>query len=290
MRFPRAEIRREWRSADSRGEARERLAEVHTKLHEHYYDLIVDWQSNLRSAWIRLRTRHRNVLQLHPADGGELPQWWYGWRPRSAAGRVHRIERAMHLVRELGYEGETPAGEVALGDSDNGPVTESPPVLLHPFVSAFGRFKEWPLTHWRNLARRLVESGHPVWLSGGPGERSTLEDLARKIGDCATLAPQTKDAADLGRLIRCCRAVVAADTGVIHLSALLGIPSLGLYGPKDPAVHGPTGPNTMVLRSGIPCSPCLLRRCDHSLCMSSLSVEKVFEGVDSLIGSRQMHS
>lgn len=288
--FPRSEIRRDWRNPETRGNARDRWEEMRSQLHGHFYDLVIDWQSNLRSAYIRMLTRNRHVLQLHPEDGGELPGWWPGWRPRHAAGRVHRSERAMHLVRELGYSDSTPAGELALGASPVIPrnhESEQPPqpILLHPFVSAFGRFKEWPLSHWRRLALALADRGERVWLSGGPGERERLADLLDSEKPAITLAPATKDTADLGRMIQQCRAVVAADTGVIHLSALLGLPSVGLYGPKDPLVHGPRGPRALALRSGVPCSPCLLRDCDHSVCMSSLEVDKVVQGLDSLLES-----
>ncbi|OUU23545.1 MAG: hypothetical protein CBC13_05120 [Planctomycetia bacterium TMED53] len=284
--FPRTEIRRHWRTAETRGQAREQLADLRSILHQNYYDLIVDWQSNLRSAFIRMQTRHRHVLQLHPADGGELPKWWYGWRPRKAAGRVHRIERAMHLVRELGYSGETPQGEISIADSSltlTDKELAAVPLLLHPFVSAFGRFKEWPLTYWKELAAELTEAGHVVWLSGGPGERESLAQLALEVGSSVAVAPETQNTADLAALVQQSRAVVAADTGIIHLASLLGIPAMGLYGPKDPAIHGPTGTNSMVLRSGVPCSPCLLRRCDHSVCMSSLTVAMVRSGIDQLL-------
>ena len=284
--FPRTEIRREWRDPESRGLARERIETLKSALQRPFYDLVIDWQSNFRSAWIRSLTRHRHLLQLHPQDGGELPGWWPGWRPRHPAGRVHRCERALHLVRELGYRGPTPAGEIAGGNASTPVAGSAAPILLHPFVSAFGRFKEWPLNRWMELADQLVQRGETIWVSGTPAEREKLSDWVANASSSIQMAPETGDTGDLGRLVRQCRAVIAADTGVIHLSAMQGVPSVGLYGPKDPAVHGPVGPYTAVLRSGVPCSPCLLRDCEHSLCMSSLEVPKVLAGLDTLLEIR----
>ena len=230
-----------------------------------------------------MQTHHRHVLQLHPSDGGELPFWWPGWRPRNPAGRVHRIERAMHLVRELGYRGPTPQGEIALPSPALTEEGSRAPILIHPFVSAFGRFKEWPLGHWKELAGRLAQKNETVWISGTPAERAEVEEWVHDSSPQIEMAPETRDTADLAKLVRRCQAVVAADTGIIHLSAMLGIPTVGLYGPKDPSVHGPLGPRAVALRSGVPCSPCPLRDCEHSLCMSSLGIEKVLSGLDSLL-------
>ena len=59
---------------------------------------------------------------------------------------------------------------------------------------------------------------------------------------------------------------------------LHGYPSVGLYGPKDERRHGPwpPGPRTRTVRGGAPCGPCLLRKCEHRICMSSLFAEDVF--------------
>ena len=279
--FPRSEIRNGWKSPETRGEAREKLEYFREEIFQDYYDLIIDWQSNLRSAWIRSLTRHRRTLQLHPEDGGELPRWWPGYRPSRPAGRVHRVERAMHLVRQLGYSGETPVGEMG-SDIPNRNAAFNAPILLHPFVSAFGRFKEWPISKWIQLATRLSDRGHVVWISGGPSDAKAVSQLLKATPPEVIAAPPTKSTADLGRMISECRAVVAADTGVIHLSAILGVSSVGLYGPKDPSVHGPYGPSAISLAAEIPCSPCLLRRCDHSYCMASISVDRVFDVLEKI--------
>ncbi len=194
----------------------------------------------------------------------------------------------MHLVRELGYRGPTPQGEIA-GESlplaDGG---SKAPILIHPFVSAFGRFKEWPLGHWIELAGQLAQKNETVWVSGTPAERARVEEWVADSSPQIEMAPETRDTADLAKLVRSCRAVVAADTGIVHLSSMLGIPTIGLYGPKDPSVHGPLGPRSVTLRSGVPCSPCPLRDCEHSLCMSSIGVDQVLSALETLLDPQRV--
>ncbi|MEM7263775.1 MAG: glycosyltransferase family 9 protein, partial [Planctomycetota bacterium] len=59
------------------------------------------------------------------------------------------------------------------------------------------------------------------------------------------------------------------------LAATLGVPVIGLYGPKDPTIYGPWSDRASVLRSSAPCSPCRLRKCAHAICMPSIAVRDV---------------
>lgn len=278
--LPRSEARAAWRSRHHRGQTWSLLEQFIRQLRTEQYDLLVDWQSNLRSALVRLLARARTVIGIHPADGGELPGWWPGFRPVEAATRtkkVHRVERALHVVKALGWEGAIPEGR--LGNFDQVPIDgchgPNSPVLLHPFVSAFGRFKEWPVGNWVQLARMLAKRGLPLWISGSPDDQHKIARIIQQCGYCAAPAPHTSGIRQLTALMDHCRAVVAADTGVLHLATIRQIPAIGLYGPKDPTVHGPWGRNSRVLRGEIPCSPCTLRTCEHSFCMQSISPRAV---------------
>ncbi|MCK6461978.1 MAG: lipopolysaccharide heptosyltransferase II, partial [Planctomycetes bacterium] len=53
------------------------------------------------------------------------------------------------------------------------------------------------------------------------------------------------------------------------------IPTVTLFGPKDPAVMAPLGPRARAVRAGVRCSPCTLRTCPDPVCMTSLPVDLV---------------
>ncbi len=291
--LPRAQMKRNWKDPACRASTWPAVESFIGELRRHRYDLLIDWQSNLRSGLVRMLARAERVLGIHPRDGGELPRWWRGFHPPTAAGRVHRTERALHVVRALGWSGEMPWGQ--LGDVDATVAEphrqETPsargPILLHPFVSPFGRFKEWPRKRWSELARSLAVRGQPVWISGGPEDSHAVASIVRDSGYSAAPAPPTCDLRELAANIGNCRAVVAADTGVLHLAAMRGIPTVGLYGPKDPSVHGPWGRWTKVIQPSLPCSPCSQRHCEHSFCMESMSVTTV---MNSLLELLETHS
>ncbi|MGE4619512.1 MAG: glycosyltransferase family 9 protein [Planctomycetota bacterium] len=292
--LPRSAIRSCWKTPERRGQSWPLFENFVRQLRRENYDLLVDWQSNLRSALVRIIARSQRVLGIHPADGGELPGWWPGYRPASAASavnKIHRVERALHVVKELGWQGSPPSGQLGSFDSihiegDHGP---NSPVLLHPFVSSFGRFKEWSISRWAQLARSLAKQGLPIWISGGPDDQDGIASIVKMSGYAAAPAPRTRGLPELTALIDRCRAVVAADTGILHLAAIRHLPAIGLYGPKDPAVHGPWGDSARVIASQIDCSPCNLRSCEHSFCMQSISPESVAQELLELLANDHRH-
>ena len=91
--------------------------------------------------------------------------------------------------------------------------------------------------------------------------------------------PTTRSLRALGALYEVCDVVVAADTGPLHLAAALGVPTVGLYGPKDPAIYGPwngkTGEKAITVWKHVHCSPCKLRRCNDVICMPAITVDDV---------------
>jgi ADP-heptose:LPS heptosyltransferase len=292
--LPRSTIRACWKNPDQRGQSWKLFEDFIRQLRRENYDLLIDWQSNLRSALVRILARAQLVIGIHPSDGGELPDWWPGYRPASAASaanKVHRVERALHVVKELGWHGSPPPGQLGNFKSTQleGGHGPNSPVLLHPFVSSFGRFKEWSAARWAQLARSLAKQGLPIWISGGPDDQDTIATIVKLSGYAAAPAPRTTDLREMSALIDRCRAVVAADTGILHLAAIRQRPCIGLYGPKDPAIHGPWGDSARVIASQIDCSPCNLRACEHSFCMQSITPKSVEQELLELLASHRGH-
>jgi ADP-heptose:LPS heptosyltransferase len=157
--------------------------------------------------------------------------------------------------------------------------------VLHPGVSGFGTLKRWPAERYAVLARRLKEvRGIPVLLTAGPGEEALAEQVAAASGGAARSAPGTRNLAELGAILARAAVVVGADTGPIHLAALLGVPTVALFGPKDPAVYAPRGARVRVVWKQVWCSPCGLRRCGDPVCMTEMGVEEVLSCVEAALG------
>ena len=284
--LPRKEIARDFWRTDGRGTAAlERGQAAISELRAEEYDLAIDFQGNLRSSLVARLARTRWRVGHHPAETKEFRRLLGGHRPDTPSGLVHRVEKNLHLIRELGFHGEAPPGRVPLDADVIARFREQlpaggAPTIFHPFVSAFGRFKEWPLERFATLARELATEGHRIWITAAPEDFDRRDQLLELTGGAASPSPATRSTRELAALLSLARGVIAADTGPLHLAAFAGVPVVGLFGPKDPGTYGPWSRRATVVRAGVPCSPCRLRKCDHAICMSSISVASVRAAIE----------
>lgn len=107
-------------------------------------------------------------------------------------------------------------------------------VLLH---ATSGDYKLWPEADWIELGRALAARGlRSVLPWGSPRERARSERLAAAI-DGAVVAPRL-DYEALAGLFAGARVAIGVDTGLAHLAAALGVPTVGIYCGTDPAATG----------------------------------------------------
>jgi lipopolysaccharide heptosyltransferase II len=160
----------------------------------------------------------------------------------------------------------------------NGPL-----VVLHPGTSAFGRFKRWPAARFGETAARLQRDlGTRCVVTYGPGEEALASEVVSASSGAVHLPPQFT-LGELIELLRRASVVIGADTGPLHLGALLQRPIIAIFGPKDPAIYAPYGTRSEIVRADLPCSPCTKRKCDHVRCMECISVEDVAAAAERLL-------
>lgn len=158
--------------------------------------------------------------------------------------------------------------------------------ILHPGSSENLKLRRWPEVRFAELGDRLSgELGCGIVVSGGGGE----SDLVRSV--CALMKQPAADASGklslrgFAALCEMASFVVSNDTATVHVASAMGTPVVGLYGPNTPFLYGPLGEDDLVYYSELPCSPCLcnitskLSECRRALCMESITVDAVFEGI-----------
>ncbi len=113
-------------------------------------------------------------------------------------------------------------------------------VLIHP--GSGGRAKCWPLEHFIELARRLSANGQvPPCFIVGPAELDTWtkSELAALAAEFAVLCQP--EPTQLVELLAAARVLIGNDSGPAHLAALLGTPTVTLFGPTSARVWHPLG-------------------------------------------------
>jgi heptosyltransferase-3 len=125
---------------------------------------------------------------------------------------------------------------------------DAPVLALHP--GSGGRAKCWPPEYFAALAGRFLALGWRVLVIAGPA------DVAAAAGVLAALpVDRAQVVSDLSlphlvALLARASLYVGNDSGVSHLSARVGIPTLALFGPTDPAIWAPRGPRAQAVWAG----------------------------------------
>jgi heptosyltransferase-2 len=126
-------------------------------------------------------------------------------------------------------------------------VSQAAPIAIHPGSGSTA--KNWPDERWWELLARLDA---PVLLVLGESERERW--TARLLTEPAPPHRNRREIADqlplpaLASALRKCRLFLGHDSGVSHLAAAVGLPCVLLFGPTDPAMWAPPGPQVRVIR------------------------------------------
>lgn len=143
---------------------------------------------------------------------------------------------------------------------------------------AVGPSKRW--TYYADAARALTAQGFDIWVVGGPGEKEIATEIVRAGGSRVRDLTGT----DLRNGILALAAaplVISNDSGLLHVAAAIGSPTIGIFGPTSPYHWKPLNPIAAVIQSktDVPCRPCHKPTCrvQHHACMRDISTNEVIE-------------
>ncbi|MCP9442370.1 MAG: glycosyltransferase family 9 protein [Nitrospira sp.] len=157
---------------------------------------------------------------------------------------------------------------------------DRPIVVIHP--GSGSRAKCIRPEVLASVIEELKNTGKQCLLLEGPADRETVRAVMERV--CHPL-PVLRDA-DLttvaGVLLRAW-VYIGHDSGITHLAGLLGVPTVALFGPTDPARWAPKGPHVIVLRAG----PCMCPSWEHVTACSekgclAISPEQILDACGKL--------
>ena len=229
-----------------------------------HYDLIIDAQGLIKSGFISRLSRGLTVGLSNSTIKEPLATLFY-----NKVYSVPRDEHAVQRVRELfsralnfPLEPATPEHvdyglDLARLGVDRRDADSDTLLFLH---GTTWQTKHWPDPYWRELTRLATKRGYRVTLPwGSDAERRRAEAIVEGINGATVLMRQTLTG--MARQIATASGVVAVDTGLGHLAAALGTPTVSLYGPTNPGLAGTFGRNQRHLVSTFPCAPCMSKKC-----------------------------
>jgi len=227
---------RRWRRRLYAGETWREIAAFRRTLRAEPYDAVIDSQGLLKSALIAaLASGERIGHDRHCAREAVAARFYD--RRIFVSRSQHAVERNRQLAATaFGYKLDTPV-DYGIG---------APPLVASwlprgdyaVLLTATSRSdKEWPEEDWQALGMALIATGLRCVLPGGnQAERERAARLATSLG--RAVAAPAMNLAELAGLLSGAALVVGVDTGLVHLAAALGRPTLALYCGSDPALTG----------------------------------------------------
>jgi ADP-heptose:LPS heptosyltransferase len=171
-----------------------------------------------------------------------------------------------------------------------------PAVAMHLGVGPRAQYRRWPLNRFVELAEHLrrIDPTLTIVLTGDRSERALIDQFKAKYSgyavDASTISSLERTAVLLSRS----DLLISNDTGVMHLGAAMGTPTVAIFGASNPTYWAPVGPRaTFVYKTRMPCSPCIdsYRRIipdecfasDINRCMLDASVDDVLHAASKVV-------
>jgi ADP-heptose:LPS heptosyltransferase len=145
------------------------------------------------------------------------------------------------------------------------------------------REKNWPVAFFRDISEwwRRETRGAVVMLVGPVEEdRGELEPLLDRV-----LVARKLTLAQAAALLDRSDLYLGNDSGITHLAAAMGVPTVALFGPSDAQRWAPRGARVTLLERKVECSPCdtsVMKSCSHRQCLTAFYPSAVIGELEKL--------
>ncbi len=205
------------------------------ELRRERFDVVVDFQGLLQSALVAAVARADKKVGFDRSQARERAATLF-YSTAVLTKAAHRVDANLELAGAAGASSILHAFPIPEGKPE-GTLPEGRFLLASPLAG--WESKQWPFEFYEDIAQA---AGMPLVVNGPPqaaGLLASVPGAQLHLSGVAGLIDATRRA----------YAVIGVDSGPLHLAAALGKPGVAIYGPTDPASHGPYGGSIRVLRS-----------------------------------------
>jgi ADP-heptose:LPS heptosyltransferase len=224
--------------------------------------------------------------------------------------RMQRSTAYLKFLEPLGISAESRAYEYPVREDDLEIVklalrresvdTSRPLAVIHPGGKIHINSRRWPAEYFARVCESLsVNEGFEIVLTGDVDDVAVCQQIAKSLGTKAKSLAGRFTFAETAALLSLCQLCITNDTSTLHLAEAAQVPRvISIFGPTDPNILAPQSERHVVLRSKLPCAPCMggiidanTERCWREVkeeCLSGIGPEQVIGVLEQFYGTRPL--
>jgi len=256
-----------------------------SELRAHHFDCIVDLQGLIKSG-VMARAIGAKTYGFDRRQSPEWPNRWLVNPVPFHAGDRHVVQCYRRIVAAPFGEACSDAMAyhppvVALSDAMVAQADtlrrqwKLPERFVLCHIGGSYATKRLPEATWRQLLAKLGAEQPTVVLWGSGDEKNYANRVAADIKGVVAAA-QCLQITTLAGLLHAASGYIGPDSGVTHLAAAVGCPTVTLWGPTAPDRMGAIGRYNIDIISKSSCSPCFKRSCNRFVCMPAIAAERIY--------------
>ncbi len=234
---------REWKLNLFSSKSRNEMRDVVNKIDANEYDLIIDMQNNLKSAFLSFMCKS-SVTGLDAKSAREYPAHLAYKTKINVPKSMHAVERQkLLLATALGYESNIENRDYGISRANfKKPLKICSSKYAICVQNASWTSKQWQIKYWQEFLKILEKKDlNFLFPSGSQAELDRATEICSVSQKALALEILPLD--EIAFLIDNAEFAICSDTGLAHLSAVVDTPSLTLYGPTDVGLIGTYGNN-----------------------------------------------
>ena len=259
-------------------------------LRTHRFDMVLDLQGLLRTG---LMTRATGAaVRIGLATAREGSRFCYTHRVDDRTGVTHAVERYWRVIESLGDAPPVKTFHVPVQPEARVWASERLQQYPRPWLSVGigSRWltKRWPPEHFAALVRRAhTQFGGTAIFVGTPEEASLAEHAASLVPESTLQLTGKTTLPQLVAVLSRADAMVANDTGPLHLAVALGRPVVAPYTCTLIEKTGPYAQTEHAVQTSIWCKGSYLKTCPRMECMTELTPERLWPALEVILKTWQ---
>ena len=193
--------------------------------------------------------------------------------------KIHRSLKYLRLIGEEQFNKDEKLifiskDELIWARKEIGDISVKDPVALFPFsISSSRTLPGKKISEW------IKDSGENYLIFGSSDDKQKASIIVNHNSDMNITSICGKYSLRQSIiLMSLCKYAIASDSGLGHISSIIGIPTISLFGAKRSFVTGPIGDNCIIIDKSHRCKPCKKNTC----CLISISSDDVNSSINSL--------